>query len=211
MKKIVCLFSGGASALKFLLEQDKNYGVTYEVVAGVTNKSGTKGELLCWDHDISFAELNTKKFCIENGYDGKLSDMPDSLREDYFANLAKMISQFNPDIIMLSGFMLRITEPLLGLCPIINVHPADLRILGEDRLPKYRGDNAVYDAVVAGETHTASTIHYVTSEVDCGEIICVSNPLWVDPEMNAKEHQIMMKFSCDGPAMQKALEILCAS
>jgi phosphoribosylglycinamide formyltransferase-1 len=207
--RIAVLFSGSASSLRYLHENDPNYGVTYEIVCGVTNKKDTKGEKFCIEHNIDFIKLNTKTFCFEDGYIGKLRDMPEELRREYYFNLLNRIRIFSPDLILLSGFMLEIVEPLLGYRPIINVHPADLRIKGPDGKPKYTGDDAVTLAIKAGEKSTVSTIHFVEKEVDCGEIICVSDPLPVEEGTTPKEHQEKMKFACDGPAYKKALEIFC--
>ncbi len=134
--------------------------------------------------------------------------MPVKLRKDYFGSLLSIVSLYQPDIIMLSGFMLSITEPLLNYCPIINVHPADLRITYGNGKPKYTGSNPVAVAINAGERYTASTIHVVEKEVDCGKIICVSEPLYVLKGITPKDHQEKMKMQCDGPAYKKALELI---
>lgn len=211
MKKIVVLFSGSASSLRYLFEKDKNYGKNYEIVCGISNKKGTRGEKFCKENNILFIEFNTKRFCVDHGYDGLLKDMPKETRVLYFTELLNLIKPLNPDIILLSGFKLKITEPLLGYCPIINVHPADLTIKGKNQKPKYTGDDAVTMAVKDGQRYTASTIHFVEKEVDCGRIICVSDPLSVEEGINPSDHQEKMKTMCDGPAYKEALRILCLS
>lgn len=209
MKKIAVLFSGSASSLRYLFENDENYGKIYEIVCGIANKKNTKGEMFCKEKNIPFIEYNTKHFCIHHGYEGKLRNMPKEMRKTYYTDIVELIRYFEPDIILLSGFMLEITEPLLGFCPIINVHPADLSIMDENKKPKYTGDDAVRMAIEAGETYTASTIHFVEKEVDCGKIIYVSDPLFVEPGISPQEHQEKMKFLCDGPAYKEALKTLC--
>jgi len=209
MKTIVLLFSGSASSLRYLFAKDRNYGKTYQVVCAISNKKETEGEKFCKEKSIEFIEFNTKHFCIENGYDGMLKNMSKEIRNWYFTDLLDLIKPFSPDIILLSGFMLEITEPLLGYCDIINVHPADLSILGSDKKPKYIGDDAVKMAIEAGEKYTASTIHFVEKEVDCGKIIYISDPLPVEENTTPEEHQEKMKTMCDGPAYKEALRILC--
>ncbi len=211
MKKIVVLFSGSASSLRYLFEKDRNYGKNYEIVCGISNKKDTKGEKFCKENGIQFIELNTKHFCHDSGFDGKIRDMPVWTRSDYFKEMLGLIRPFNPDIILLSGFMLEIIEPLFGYCPIINVHPADLTIKGKDGKPKYTGDDAVSMAIKDGQKYTASTIHFVEKEVDCGRIICISDPLMVEVGIDPSEHQEKMKTLCDGPAYREALRILCMS
>lgn len=208
--KIAVLFSGGASALKYLLKNDPTCGKSYEFVCGISNKKDTSGEKLCHENRIPFKEFNTKKYALGLGYDGPLNAMPEEVRNTYFMNILSYLrSNYMIDFILLSGFMLRISEPLLGSYPIINVHPADLDI--KDTVtgkPKYTGDDAVTMAFEAGELYTASTIHVVEREVDCGKIICISDPLYRVDEVSAKDHQEKMKTFCDGPAYQKALQMI---
>lgn len=206
--KIAVLFSGGASSLRYLMENDSDYSLTYEVVFGLSNKKDTKGELFCKEKGIPFEEVNTKEFCIRYGYMGRISEMPENIRKDYFYSVLHSINEYKPNIILLSGFMLKISKPLLGYCPIINVHPADLRIMGKDGKPKYTGDDTVTMAIQAGERFTASTIHVVEREVDCGRIICVSKKLPVTEGVNPKDHQERMKTMCDGPAYEKAIRLI---
>lgn len=74
------------------------------------------------------------------------------------------------DFIVLAGFLLKISGPLLKAFPnkIINIHPA--------LLPKYGGKGMyghhVHEAVVnAGEKESGITIHYVNENYDEGNII----------------------------------------
>ena len=78
----------------------------------------------------------------------------------------KMIELFkawNVDLIVLAGYMRIIKNPAAFPAPIINVHPS--------LLPKYKGLNAVEQAMKAGETETGATVHFVTEELDSGAII----------------------------------------
>ena len=109
--KIIALFSGGASALQYLLSKDPNWGKSYEIVCAIANKNNTKGEKFCRENGIKFLSLNTKNFCIKNGYNEPLNAMPENLRQYYYAELLRYIKPYEPDLILLSGFMLRITEP----------------------------------------------------------------------------------------------------
>jgi len=209
MKKIFVLFSGSASSVRWLMENDPNYDKNYFFVGGITNKKDASGKSYFREKGIPCSGFNTKLFCQSQNYFGKLKDMPISLRELYFKNLLSRIKLHKPDLILLSGFMLEITPPLLGYVPIINVHPADLSIR-ENGKPKYVGDDAVTLALKSGEKSTRSTIHVVEKKVDEGKIICMSEPLLVEEGVSAKEHQEKMKTACDGPAYQKALEMICS-
>ena len=78
----------------------------------------------------------------------------------------KMIELFKAwrvDLIVLAGYMRVIKNPSAFPAPIINVHPS--------LLPKYKGLNAVEQAMEADEVETGCTVHYVNEELDGGEII----------------------------------------
>tara|TARA_R100000458_G_C8192705_1_gene185903 strand:- start:243 stop:782 length:540 start_codon:yes stop_codon:yes gene_type:complete len=78
----------------------------------------------------------------------------------------KMIAMFkawNVDLIILAGYMRVLKKPSEFPCPIINVHPS--------LLPKYKGLNAVEQALDSGDDVTGCTVHYVTEELDGGPII----------------------------------------
>ena len=78
----------------------------------------------------------------------------------------KMIELFKVwrvDLIILAGYMRVIKNPAAFPAPIINVHPS--------LLPKYKGLNTVQRALDAGDTVVGCTVHYVTEELDSGDII----------------------------------------
>jgi len=78
----------------------------------------------------------------------------------------KMIELFkawNVDLIILAGYMRVLKNPDAFSAPIINVHPS--------LLPKYKGLNAVEQALDSGDDVTGCTVHYVTEELDDGPII----------------------------------------
>ena len=78
----------------------------------------------------------------------------------------KMIELFkawNVDLIILAGYMRVIKNPAAFPAPMINIHPS--------LLPKYKGLNAVEQAMDSGDSVTGCTVHYVTEELDGGTII----------------------------------------
>jgi phosphoribosylglycinamide formyltransferase-1 len=84
--------------------------------------------------------------------------------------ILKLLEAFEIDFIVLAGFLLKVSEPILHAYPnkIINIHPA--------LLPKFGGKGMyghhVHEAVVAaGERETGITIHYVNENYDEGAII----------------------------------------
>ena len=78
----------------------------------------------------------------------------------------KMIELFKAwrvDLIILAGYMRVIKNPDTFPAPMINIHPS--------LLPKYKGLNAIEQALDSGDSVTGCTVHYVTEELDGGTII----------------------------------------
>ena len=82
----------------------------------------------------------------------------------------RILKEHEVDFIVLAGFMLKITYPLLEAYPerIVNIHPA--------LLPKYGGkgmygDNVHKAVVLAKEPESGITVHYVNEHYDEGNII----------------------------------------
>lgn len=206
--RIFCFFSGGASAVRWLIENDPKYGVEYFFVGALTDQAEAPGILFVKEYGIPCPILDMKLFCEYEKYHGKLVDMPENLREKYFTEALGVVQQFHPDLIILSGFMIRITKKFLKKFPnrILNVHPADLSKLDPiTDEPMYAGKNAVALALSKGEKTTRSTIHLVSSKVDCGRILVLSPELPVADGVSPKEHQELMKNACDGPAYQQVI------
>ena len=91
--------------------------------------------------------------------------------------MIEMFKVWRVDLIVLAGYMRVIKNPSAFPAPIINVHPS--------LLPKYKGLNAVEQAMEAGEIETGCTVHYVNEELDGGEII-MQGEVAILPEDNIK-------------------------
>jgi phosphoribosylglycinamide formyltransferase 1 len=79
--------------------------------------------------------------------------------------LVEMLRDAGVELVVLAGFMRVLHEPMLRAFPrrIINIHPS--------LLPKFPGLEAWKQALVAGETVTGCTVHYVDEEIDHGKIL----------------------------------------
>ena len=110
-----------------------------------------------------------------------LSDL--DVRREYDHEVAMVLSGFHADLLLLSGYLYRVTEPLLEAFGgrIVNVHGSDLTRRGADGMPMYLGLRAVRDAIFAGEPETWATAHWVTEEIDLGPPIARSPSFPVSP------------------------------
>jgi phosphoribosylglycinamide formyltransferase 1 len=99
-------------------------------------------------------------------------------RRDYDARSIELLEPYAPDAVLLSGYLLIATDPLLASFPerIVNVHGSDLARTGSDGRPLFPGLRAVADAIDAGETQTRATAHIVTERLDDGPILARSGP-----------------------------------
>src|SRR5260370_31161118 len=78
--------------------------------------------------------------------------------------LVQMLRDAGVELVVLAGFMRVLHEPMLKAFPrrIINIHPS--------LLPKFPGLEAWKQALVAGETVTRCTVHYVDERLDHRQI-----------------------------------------
>jgi phosphoribosylglycinamide formyltransferase-1 len=110
-----------------------------------------------------------------------LADRRDPVvRETYDRRLAVVTGAFEPNLIVLAGWMLILGPRFLNTFPerIVNVHPALLPdgegtevLTSYGRLPALRGARTVRDALRQRLPATGATVHYVTNAVDCGPVI----------------------------------------
>ena len=110
--------------------------------------------------------------------------------------LMPLMEKYNVDFIVLAGFLLVVPEFLIDAYPrrIINLQPAVVREVGGMGMYGHR----VHEGVkAAGGTETGMSVHYVSSEVDGGEIIAqFSTPVSPDDtpdDIAAKEHVLEME------------------
>lgn len=90
-------------------------------------------------------------------------------RELFEEQLLLVLHDFKIDLVCLAGFMRILTphfiKPWAGR--LINIHPS--------LLPKHKGLHTHERAIAAGDKEAGCTVHFVTPEVDEGEIILQSS------------------------------------
>lgn len=86
-------------------------------------------------------------------------------REAFDERLQMVIDNYNPDLVVLSGFMRLLTESFVMHYQgrMLNIHPS--------LLPKYRGLNTHKRALEAGDTRHGASVHFVTPDLDSGPVI----------------------------------------
>ena len=116
----------------------------------------------CPDHDVVIMVYNKKK-CKAKKRADRLN-----IKSCYTKDEDEIIALFDAyevDLIVMAGWMRIVSKKFIDAYPgqIINLHPS--------LLPKYKGLNAIEQAVKAGEDETGATVHFVTEELDSGAVI----------------------------------------
>ena len=78
----------------------------------------------------------------------------------------KLVIRYNVKLLVLAGYMRLLSKNFVNSLPskfIVNVHPS--------LLPKYKGMNAIKQALDDSAQYTGVTIHYVDEGMDSGSII----------------------------------------
>lgn len=78
--------------------------------------------------------------------------------------LARQIASLAPDILVSAGYPYLLTPADLSVARVnLNIHPS--------LLPKYRGKMSGWFIIANGETETGATVHFMSPEMDKGNII----------------------------------------
>ena len=101
-------------------------------------------------------------------------------RAEYDAALRLAVAEYEPELVLLLGWMHLLDRAFLASFPqILNVHPAYLPLdparefVGMPDgcvIPVFRGAHAIRDAFAAGSPWTGASVHQVTIETDRGRV-----------------------------------------
>lgn len=148
--KLVILISGRGSNMLAILEACNKPEFPAEIVAVISNNPGAAGLEKAQENGIAIAAINHRDFDSRDDFDSALHDK---------------IRSFHPDLICLAGFMRILGAEFVHKWEnkIINIHPS--------LLPDYKGTNTHERVIADGITESGCSVHYVTPELDSGDII----------------------------------------
>ncbi len=118
----------------------------------------------CPDHDVVLMVYNKKKCGAKRRAD--LLGVPSVRIASKDENdIITIFDAYQVDLIVMAGWMRVVTKKFCEAFAgrIINLHPS--------LLPKYKGLNAVQQALASGDDETGATVHFVTEQLDSGAII----------------------------------------
>ncbi|WP_167144980.1 phosphoribosylglycinamide formyltransferase [Pseudomonas sp. OTU750018] len=147
---VVVLISGSGSNLQALIDSIAHDGNPARIAAVISNRADAYGLERAKQAGISTAVLDHKQF------DG---------REAFDAALVEAIDAFNPQLVVLAGFMRILTPGFVRHYAgrLLNIHPS--------LLPKYKGLHTHQRALEAGDSEHGCSVHFVSEELDGGPLV----------------------------------------
>jgi phosphoribosylglycinamide formyltransferase-1 len=153
--RLVVLASGSGTTLQAILD-DADLGA--QVVAAGTDVPGCPAM-----HRAEAAGVPTFAVALRDHLD----------RAAWNDELSETIAKYEPDLVVLAGFMRVLGSDVVARFRIVNTHPA--------LLPAFPGAHAVRDTLAAGVSTTGVTVHWVDEGVDTGPAIAQA-PVQVEPD-----------------------------
>jgi phosphoribosylglycinamide formyltransferase-1 len=150
MKNIVILISGRGSNMEAIVRAQQAEAWPARIAAVISNKPDAKGLEFAQRHGIPTAVVPNKEFPTRDAFD---------------AALQATIDRFEPDLVVLAGFMRILTAPFVEHYAgrMLNIHPS--------LLPLFPGLHTHRQALDAGVEEHGATVHFVTAELDHGPAV----------------------------------------
>lgn len=147
---VAVLISGSGSNLQALIDACAALEFPAEIKLVISNKADAYGLERAKKAGIATQVISHKDY---------------DTREAFDAAMHEALVAANIELVCLAGFMRLLTSGFVQQWEgkMLNIHPS--------LLPKFKGAHAMRDALAAGVTKSGCTVHYVTAEMDAGEMI----------------------------------------
>ncbi|MBC7941486.1 MAG: phosphoribosylglycinamide formyltransferase [Chitinophagaceae bacterium] len=153
MKRIVILVSGRGSNMLAIHARCAQQRWPAQLVAVLSDRPGAAALDHARAHGIATAVIDHRGF---------------DTRETFDDALAAAIARFEPDLLLLAGFM-----RILG-ASFVRRHEGRMLNIHPSLLPAFTGLHTHRRALQAGCQAVGATVHFVTPELDCGPIVMQS-------------------------------------
>jgi len=183
---IVVIISGNGSNLQSIIDAIENGHVNARISAVISNNADAYGLVRAQHHGLESKVVDHRQF---------------ETRTEFDQMLLQTVASFQPDYIVLAGFMRLFGSAFIQAYPdrILNIHPSIL--------PEYKGLNTHQRAMDNLESEHGVSIHIVTADLDDGPILLRGRyPIEKDDtitDLQAKGHELEHRM------FPKLLEWLC--
>ncbi|WP_416304880.1 phosphoribosylglycinamide formyltransferase [Neptunicella sp. SCSIO 80796] len=173
MKSIVVLISGNGSNLQAIIDQCATNKIAGKITAVISNKPGAYGLQRAEQANIPAHVVDNRDYAE---------------RADYDTALMECIDQYQPDLVVLAGFMRILTSDFVEHYhgKMLNIHPS--------LLPKYKGLHTHQRAIEAGDTEHGASVHFVTPDLDGGPVIIQSRvPVFAEDDADELAQRVQQQ------------------
>jgi folate-dependent phosphoribosylglycinamide formyltransferase PurN len=220
--RVAVLCSQRAPGLLHLLRDADGRGAHWQIVCCLTSEARFDEQPQVERLGIPVISHPVRPFYATRQPGAALGDR--RLREQYDALTVRLLEPYQPDVVLLAGYLLVLTRPMLKAyeARIVNVHHSDLTLRDAVGAPRYPGLRAVRDAILAGELETRTTAHLVTERLDDGPVLLQSRAFpvaeVVDWARTVGAHDVLRRAiwahqewvlrTSFGPLMEEALDLM---
>ena len=173
------LISGNGSNLQAMIDAIKGNQIYGKICCVLSNKEDANGLQRAQEVKIPTEVVSNKDF---------------ETREDFDTEMVRVLSIYNPDLVVLAGFMRILSPVFINAFPgkILNIHPS--------LLPKYPGLNTHERVLESSDNIHGITVHFVDESLDGGPIcaqssleITTSSVKQLEQQIHKLEHELYPK------------------
>lgn len=171
--KLVILISGSGSNLQSFIDSSQTGELSGQISAVFSNRADAYGLERAAKANIPTQVIDHSQY---------------QSRADFDAELMQRIDQYQPDLVILAGFMRILTPGFVQHFHgrLLNIHPS--------LLPKYPGLHTHQRAIDASDEIAGATVHFVTEELDGGPaVLQASVPVASDDSAETLAKRILGK------------------
>ena len=173
------LISGNGSNLQAMIDAIEGNQIYGKICCVLSNKEDANGLQRAQEVKIPTEVVSNKDF---------------ETREDFDTEMVRVLSIYNPDLVVLAGFMRILSPVFINAFPgkILNIHPS--------LLPKYPGLNTHERVLESSDNIHGITVHFVDESLDGGPI-CAQSSLEIttrsvkqlEQQIHKLEHELYPK------------------
>lgn len=193
--KVAALASGSGNTLwevhDLQLELEKTFeGSPFEVVALFSDNPESKGIQVSSERGIPCHSIDIRQFYSER--DKPLKDR--TVREEYDNRIMDFLEQYDPDVILLAGYVWGTTPVITESLTVVNVHPGDLSVRNKEGKRAYAGADGIGSALADNAAEIRSSSHIATSELDGGPLLLISPAIKVEQDKGLDGKERFRKY-----------------